>query len=152
MVRKCFQGCTRRVACKTFAGLALETNGDPQDSGACVACMRCVHQDGTPPVGQGLKIMAVIMSGRAYGDMTCLRPGRAFGLYQCALGSCAPGYVVAVVAFCWGPSFWLWDHGCCLRMQSLLGPRFPLMSGFWVWSSGSRSQGTQAAPHCIPAV
>ena len=24
------------------------------------------------------------------------------GLYQCALGGCAPGYVIAVVASCWG--------------------------------------------------
>ena len=40
-----------------------------------------------------------------------------------------------------------WDHRSFLRVQSLPGPRFPLISGFWVCASGSRSQGTQVEPH-----
>ena len=44
-------------------------------------------------------------------------------------------------------------HHCCLCMQSMPGTYFPLMSGFWVCSSGSCRQRTQVAPpHRTPAV
>ena len=52
----------------------------------------------------------------------------------------------------WEILFFTLGHRCCLRVQSLPGPRFPFISGFWVCASGSRRQETQVAPHLTPAV
>ena len=80
-------------------------------AGACVSrhmgYMAGLAQHATPTPQVGSR------PPQPLGEGTPLAPDDQVGLYQCALGGCAPGYAVAVAAYVnvnaygWGPSFGL---------------------------------------------